>query len=233
MPTRDEAWAKAGAKVAVTPNQVVAGNLRRARRLRGWTQEEAAARLEPYLGARWSKAVFSAAERSAAGERIREFTADEIAAFAKGFDVPLAFFFLPTDPDDPGDLGKPSLLPWRVGREILGPKAAAEVVLGTPAGMQEVQRRWTEVVRRAPSDLLPDLQQRWGEYVALNAIAAARDTLGNLGALATQVRTAADVLQHISEQSAAELRRRAEALLAPTAGAERQPATGRRGGRTR
>ena len=50
--------------VKITPNQIIAYNLTEARGLRGWTQEEAAAKLEPYVGARWSKATFSSAERS-------------------------------------------------------------------------------------------------------------------------------------------------------------------------
>jgi hypothetical protein len=82
--------------IRLTPNQVTAYNLRRARELSDWTQEEAAERLEPYLGARWSKATFSVAERSASHEdRIREFTADDIVAFAAVFDLPIEFFFMP------------------------------------------------------------------------------------------------------------------------------------------
>jgi hypothetical protein len=80
-----------------TPNQLVAFNLKLARNLRGWTQDEAAIRLEPLLGTRWSKAVFSAAERSVDGRRAREFTADEIVAFALAFRLPVAWFFLPPD----------------------------------------------------------------------------------------------------------------------------------------
>src|SRR6266542_1271519 len=79
----------------MTPNQLVAFNLRRARELRGWTQEEAAERLEPYLGIRWSKGTFSAAETSAKGGRVRLFNADEIAALSLAFDLPLTWWFLP------------------------------------------------------------------------------------------------------------------------------------------
>jgi hypothetical protein len=79
----------------MTPNQIVAYNLSRARRLHGWTQEAAAEHLEPFLGERWSRIVFSAAERSVTGKRIRQFTADEITAFAAAFELPIPFFFMP------------------------------------------------------------------------------------------------------------------------------------------
>lgn len=79
----------------LTPNQVIAYNLRRARGLHGWTQAAAAERLEPYLGERWSRVVYSVAERSIAGKRIRRFSADEIVAFAAAFELPVAFFFEP------------------------------------------------------------------------------------------------------------------------------------------
>src|SRR3954451_16527294 len=79
----------------LTPNQVVAFNLRRARLQRGWTQEQAALELEPFLGERWSKVTFSAAERSAAGGRGRRFDADGLVAFALAFDLPVAWFLTP------------------------------------------------------------------------------------------------------------------------------------------
>ncbi len=80
-----------------TVNQVVAFNLRRARTLRGWTQEGAAAQLEPYLGKKWSKAVFSTAERSVDGKRVRPFDADELVAFARAFELPVEWFLLPPE----------------------------------------------------------------------------------------------------------------------------------------
>ena len=84
--------------VRLTANQVVAFNLAQAREWRGWTQEEAAEALEPFLGVRWSKATFSQAERSVAGRFIRNFTADEIVAFARGFELPVTWFFMPPPP---------------------------------------------------------------------------------------------------------------------------------------
>ena len=80
-------------------NQIVAYNFRRARELRGWTQDQAAERLHPHLGQRLGQAAISAIESAYTGERRREFDAQEILAFACGFDLPLLWFFLPP----PGD----------------------------------------------------------------------------------------------------------------------------------
>jgi hypothetical protein len=82
----------------MTPNQIVAYNLTQARQWKGWTQDQAAETLEPYVGSRWSKANFSAAERSVTGERVRNFDADEIVAFAQAFELPVTFFFMPPMP---------------------------------------------------------------------------------------------------------------------------------------
>ena len=56
---------KFGIRRTMTPNQIVAFNVAKARALRGWTQEEAAEALAPYLGAKLSGPSFSALERSA------------------------------------------------------------------------------------------------------------------------------------------------------------------------
>ena len=83
----------------MTPNQLVAYNIRRARELKGWTQEQAAEEFEKYHGERWSKASWSAAERSAETERIRRFDADALFNLARTFEVPAGFssrLILPT-----------------------------------------------------------------------------------------------------------------------------------------
>ena len=74
-------------------NQTVAANLRQIRKERGWTQEEAGIRLKEFLGESWSAAVWSAAERSVDGKRVRHFDADVVSAFAQLFDVPESYFF--------------------------------------------------------------------------------------------------------------------------------------------
>ncbi len=79
----------------LTPNQIVAFNLTRARTDRGWSQPEAAAALEPFLGVRWSRASYSAVERSVDGVRIKQFSADELVAIARCFDRPISWFLTP------------------------------------------------------------------------------------------------------------------------------------------
>jgi transcriptional regulator with XRE-family HTH domain len=87
-------------RVGLTGNQLVSYNLRRARLLRRWTQEEAAEVLELHLGERWSASSFSVAENACQpGRRRREFTADELLAFVRTFDLPLEWFFLPPGED--------------------------------------------------------------------------------------------------------------------------------------
>ena len=81
----------------MTANQLIAYNLRRARRELGLTQEETAQLLWDYLGVKWSVASFSDAERSADNGRTREFSANEILAFAQVFGKPIAWFFKPPD----------------------------------------------------------------------------------------------------------------------------------------
>jgi transcriptional regulator with XRE-family HTH domain len=83
----------------VNLNEIVAYNFRRARELRGWTQEEAAVRLERFLGTRLRQAAVSSIEGAFGGERRREFDAQELLAFACGFDLPLIWFLLPPPED--------------------------------------------------------------------------------------------------------------------------------------
>jgi hypothetical protein len=83
----------------LTANQLVAYNLMRIRKTLGLDQAQAAERLKPYVG-EWSKAVYSAAERSYHGKRVRQFTTDDLAALSLAFGVPVVYFFLPPRADD-------------------------------------------------------------------------------------------------------------------------------------
>ncbi len=97
-----------------TASQVVAHNLTRARELRGLTQAEIAERLSRFTGSNWSQATVAQAEGSVGGQRVRQFTANELVALARTFDLPVLFFFLPPD-DGEGRLATEDAkagLPW-------------------------------------------------------------------------------------------------------------------------
>jgi len=111
-----------------TANQIVAFNVAKARLLRGWTQEEAAQALAPYLGTLLSTASFSAIERSVDTGRVREFSADELLALARAFRVPITWFFTPPSPFWDGvGVSTPD-----AGEEGLDPLVMLHAVLGTP-----------------------------------------------------------------------------------------------------
>lgn len=88
----------AGAHLVMpSPNQLVSYNLLRARRSRGWKQQEVGDLMGKYTGRPWSNASVSAAERAWKGGRPRKFDADEILAFCRIFDVPFSYFLLPPE----------------------------------------------------------------------------------------------------------------------------------------
>jgi transcriptional regulator with XRE-family HTH domain len=115
-----------------TPARVVSWNLVRARHLRGWTQAEAAEQLATFLGGpRWTSANFSLAETGwRRADRQRAFGADELAAMARAFRVPLDFFFEPPA-DTPIKVGSP-------GAEAIDGEAFAAAMRGDAA---DVDRR--------------------------------------------------------------------------------------------
>lgn len=82
------------AKREFTASQVVAYNFTQARKLRGWSQDETADRLASFVGARWGKANISALERSARTGN-RRIDVDDLLAFARAFELPLVWFFMP------------------------------------------------------------------------------------------------------------------------------------------
>src|SRR5215210_9270356 len=117
------------------PNQIVAFNVAKARLLRGWTQEHAAEALAPFLGVKLSGASFSAIERSVDVGRAREFNADELLAFARGFRLPLAWFFTPPSAWEGVGVATPD-----AGEEGLDPLVMLHAVLGTPETIPEYKQ---------------------------------------------------------------------------------------------
>lgn len=115
-------------------NQIVAYNIREARQLRGWTQEDLAARLEPHLGQRLSQAGISAIERAWDGDRRREFDAHELLIYGIVFNLPIVWFLLPP-PDDHRRLDATSL---RVDQLYAA-------LLGSPGQLQPVYERLRQI----------------------------------------------------------------------------------------
>jgi hypothetical protein len=84
-----------------TANQLVAYNLAKARELKSWTQEQAVAAVNAVdPPTQWSKITWSAAERSVDWKRIRQFTADDLLAFCRAFDLPLTWWLRPPGSED-------------------------------------------------------------------------------------------------------------------------------------
>ncbi|MGH9036333.1 MAG: helix-turn-helix domain-containing protein [Acidimicrobiia bacterium] len=150
---------------AVDLNQVVAYNVRAARELRGWTQEEFADRLESYLGQRLTQAGVSSIERAWDGDRRREFDAHELLIFAMVFDLPILWFLLPPKGDHRLMRGTTrqvdELLIWLLGRpEQLEPlygrlrelgmvdPTEAELIVEKLTGQPAESRQWSYKERR-------------------------------------------------------------------------------------
>jgi len=140
----------------LSPCQIIAWNLGRARRSRGWTQEEAAEKLEPYLGYRLSRAAWSQAERCLYG-KLRRFDADEIVAFARAFEVPVSYFFAPSQAHFLGKIvmvnGRPGNPRARVTSTPITRQHMLMLAQGLPDGQIKTVRRGR------PPWVAPDLAQ--------------------------------------------------------------------------
>lgn len=186
----------------LTPNQVVAHNLRRARLLRGWSQEEAAEHLEPHLGVRWSRASYSSAERSTERpERIRNFSADDIVAFALAFKLPVTWFFLPPEPDEEGRIG---LIATPGSPEGLGhvPGLLIELVFGNPESRALTEQRLGGLLKLLPTEVQGRYMQLIGQVSGLAVMSAMREAVGDLVGQAASLREVADLLERANQTSA-------------------------------
>lgn len=105
--------------------RIIAANVRRLRRERGWKQEEAADALHAAGGPSWSKATWSALETSANGDRVRAFSATEVAYLAVTFDVPVGDLYAPPPPE-------PVPCPHCDGTGWIDPEPESEPYYGSP-----------------------------------------------------------------------------------------------------
>ncbi|MBW3651610.1 MAG: helix-turn-helix domain-containing protein [Actinobacteria bacterium] len=190
--------------LGLTPNQVVAHNLTRAREWKGWTQDETAEALEPYLGKRWSKASVSQAERSVAGRFIRNFDADEIVALARAFGLPIGWFFMPPAPWS-DQLGVPVKLSTPDAKRAgLALAELVDLVFGDEEGQALLSLRLQEWLRQRPAQL-SRAQERIRDMVRAKVEAVARETLSELSAWQTTLRTMANHIEDLEVRSRREL----------------------------
>ena len=189
---------KLGLRRTMTPNQIVAYNVAKARALRGWTQDQAAEALAPYLGAKLSGPSFSGLERSAwTVSRIKQFSADDLLALSRGFDLPIGFFFTPPPPDFDAGLYAPD-----AGIKGLDPIVLLDAILGTPDNLGH----WEDELlaysastapmpkskREKPSVSPADLAERVTPLAAQRARALLRRSFGDID-------EARDVLERLTE----------------------------------
>jgi transcriptional regulator with XRE-family HTH domain len=177
-----------------SPNQVVAFNLARARALRGWTQEQAADLLAPYLGSRLSLASFSAIERSIAGTRVKQFSADELVALSRVFEVPLGWWFTP--PPD-GALYTPDH-----EREGLSFAELVDLALGTPdtlAPWVDALRQWSAAQANSGEQATRADAPARTAYAQLRAQTLIREQFGDLGEASDVLRRLADVIDRLDD----------------------------------
>ena len=165
-----------------TPNQVVAQRIAIARELRGWTQEEAAERLEPFLGARWSGATFSIVERSIDGKRIRQFSADELVALSRAFELPIGWWFTPSLGDHSAVVVTPD------APDGLPAQVMVDVVMGEPDGFET----WANELLMWASTQRVIIEQATGKIVRQDSISPRTEPwLDDVARLRTEMSIAA------------------------------------------
>jgi transcriptional regulator with XRE-family HTH domain len=196
-----------GMRRVMTANQVVAYNVIKARALRGWTQEQAADALAPYLGVKLSGPSFSALERSAMKvDRIKQFSADDLLALSRGFDLPIGYFFTPPPPEMDAGLYGPD-----AGTKGLDPIVLLDAILGTPDNIGY----WMDDLlayaashapmprskREKPSVSPADLPERLAPLVHLRARALLRNALGDLDGAGDLLERLAEALRGMDDEA--------------------------------
>lgn len=187
----------------ITPNQLVGYNLFCARQERGWTQAQAAEALEPHLGVRWTVAQVSAAERSVDGTRIRQFTADDIVAFAQAFGVPITYFFLPPRPTATWSKVTQGTTDDQLNRTMA---VMIDLILGDPnEGAARLASHLSEIMRDLDPALFSDAQKRIFALARLRLLGVVSHAIGSIGGWQESLRSLADELGTLEDDVAAML----------------------------
>jgi len=176
----------------ITPNQLVGYNLWCARQERHWTQAQAAEALEPYLGVRWTVAQVSAAERSVDGTRIRQFTADDLVAFAQAFSVPITYFFLPPRPEATWSKVKPGTSKDELNRTMA---VMIDLIFGDAnTGAPLLSGHLHDIMRDLDPSLYSDAQRRIFALARLRLLAIVGNAIGSMGGWRDSLSKLADEL---------------------------------------
>jgi transcriptional regulator with XRE-family HTH domain len=194
-----------GLRSTMSPNQIVAYNVAKARLRHGWTQEEAAQALAPYLGTRLSAASFSALERSASNpDRVKVFSADELLALSRAFDVPIGYFFTPPPPSTDTGLHAPD-----AGLNGLDPIVLLDAVLGTATNRAIWEQQLLDYAastapaprnkRHKPNTSPSDLAERLEPFGAVHAKALLRQAFGDLDDASIVLERLADAIHLLND----------------------------------
>jgi hypothetical protein len=103
-------------------------------------------------------AQVSTAERSVDGARIRQFTADDIVAFAQAFNLPIGYFFLPPRTYAKRSKVEPGTTTGQTGRTM---SVMIDLIFGGPLeGAPRMAQRLNDYVGTVDQHLLTEAQTR-------------------------------------------------------------------------
>lgn len=169
---------------ALTPNQIVARNLRALREELGISQEEAARRVEPHLGTTWAqkKSMWSAIERSddPQNERARRFTVDDLVAFSLAFERPPVWFLLPAADTE-------QIRPTRESADTLEPSELLDALF---LNWEHIDNRLADLPKSHRGEALRAMTELMDEYMrqALKELDVINADLDGIAVLAGDLR---------------------------------------------
>ncbi len=145
---------------------------------------------------RWSKASVSQAERSVAGGFVRNFTADEIVAFARGFELPVTWFFMPppawAGPGMPTKLDVPDAPTFGEVVALL-----VDLVFGDEVQQAQLSVRLDAFLAELGPAGLTEAQGRVAALVDQRLAALVRHSFADLGRWQTSLRALANQLEDL------------------------------------
>ncbi|HEV2766733.1 MAG TPA: hypothetical protein VGV63_03360, partial [Acidimicrobiales bacterium] len=146
-------------------------------------------------------ASISQAERSIAGRFIRKFDADEIMAFARAFEVPIAWFFMPPPPwsDHPGVPVKLATPDAEEFGQALG--LLVDLVFGEPYQQALLSLRLQAFLEQLGPIELTEAQQRIVSAVNLRVEALVAHSFQGLGQWQTALRSIANQLEDLERRA--------------------------------